>query len=320
MRKFSVIIPVFNRPDEIDELLGSLVNQTYKEFEVLVIDDGSDQRSESITGSYKDKLNLRYFYKENSGQGFTRNFGYERAEGDYFVVFDSDCIIPPRYLEVVNYSLDVDYLDAYGGPDRDHQDFTMVQKAINYAMTSIYTTGGTRGSKKHIGHYHPRSFNMGISKEVFEKTNGYILPKMGEDIEFSIRIIKNGFKTGLIKDAFVYHKRRANFIQFFKQLHFFGRARINVSRYYPKELRLFHAFPALFLLGLIAMPILFFLSYFLFELGAVVLSFYFSIILIDATVRNRSLFIGALSVLASFIQFTAYGVGFIKEGTKKLFE
>jgi len=320
MRKFSVIIPVFNRPAEIDELLDSLVNQTYKEFEVLVIDDGSDQRSESITVSYKDKLKLRYFYKENSGQGFTRNFGYQRAEGDYFVVFDSDCLIPPRYLEAVTNRLDVDYLDAYGGPDREHQDFTMVQKAINYAMTSIITTGGTRGNKKHMGHYHPRSFNMGISKEVFEKTKGYILPKMGEDIEFSIRIIKNGFKTGLIEDAFVYHKRRASFIQFFKQLHFFGRARINVSRYYPKELRLFHAFPAFFLLGLIALPILFFLNYFLFELGAVVFSFYFSIILIDATIRNRSLFIGALSVLASFIQLSAYGIGFIKEGTKKLFE
>ncbi len=320
MRKFSVIIPVFNRPAEIDELLHSLVNQIYKEFEVLVIDDGSDQRAETVAGSYKDKLNLRYFHKENSGQGFTRNFGYERAEGDYFIVFDSDCIIPTHYLEAVNNRLDTDYLDAFGGPDRDHPDFTMVQKAINYSMTSILTTGGTRGSKKHLGHYHPRSFNMGISREVFEKTNGYILPKLGEDIEFSIRIIENGFKTGLIEDAFVYHKRRVNFIQFFKQLHFFGRARINVSRYYPKELKLFHAFPTFFLLGLISLPVLFFLSYPMFELGAVVLSFYFSIILVDATVRNRSLFIGALSVLASVVQLSAYGIGFIREGLKKIFE
>ena len=318
MRKYSIVVPVYNRPDEIDELLSTLTAQTFSNFEVLVVEDGSTKKCDHVVEKYRDRLDIHYFFKENSGQGFSRNYGYERAQGDYFVVFDSDCLIPQDYLEKVDTQLNKEYLDAYGGPDRAHPDFTAVQKAISYSMTSVFTTGGIRGSKKHLGPFHPRSFNMGISREVYEKTKGYILPRMGEDIEFSIRIIESGFKTGLIEEAFVYHKRRTNFIQFFKQLHFFGRARINVSRFFPRELRLVHTFPALFFSALMVYLTTPFWSLLLFMIGSALLLLFIALILLDGTFKNRSLWVGALSVLAAFTQLIAYGVGFLTEGWRKL--
>src|SRR6195952_1388075 len=248
---FSIIIPLYNRPQEIKELLETLTRQTYKNFEVLVIEDGSTKDAAVIVDSFKDKLNVRYFVKPNAGQGFARNFGFERAAGDYFVIFDSDCLIPADYLEIVNNSLQINWLDAYGGPDDAHPSFTPTQKAISYSMTSPFTTGGIRGNKKGIGQFHPRSFNMGISRQVWEKAGGFIITRLGEDIEYSIRIHSMGFKIGLICDAKVYHKRRTNFLQFYKQLHFFGRARINVYKFFPQQLKAVHFFPAVFTLGLI---------------------------------------------------------------------
>ena len=318
MRKYSVVVPVYNRPDEIDELLSSLTAQTFTNFEVLVIEDGSTKKCDQVVEKYRDQLEIRYFFKENSGQGFSRNYGYKRAKGDYFVVFDSDCLIPKDYLEKVERHLNQQYLDAYGGPDRAHPNFTPVQKAISYSMTSVFTTGGIRGSKKHLGPFHPRSFNMGISREVFAKTQGYILPKMGEDIEFSIRIIENGFKTGLIEEAFVYHKRRTNFIRFFRQLHFFGRARINVSRFFPGELRLIHTFPPLFLIALVVFLTTPFWSVLLLKVGSSLLLLFIVLIFLDATFKNRSLWVGVLSILAAFTQLIAYGVGFLTEGWRKI--
>ncbi len=248
---FSIIIPLYNRPQEIDELLHTLTKQNYLQFEVLIIEDGSKIDAKAIVDSYTDRLDISYYFKENAGQGFARNFGFERAKGDYFIVFDSDCLIPPNYLETVkNYLLD-EQLDAYGGPDGSHPSFTPVQKAISYSMTSPFTTGGIRGNKKHIGTFHPRSFNMGISREVWEKTGGFILTRLGEDIEFSIRIHSLGYKIGLIPDAVVYHTRRTDFFQFYKQLHFFGRARINIYKHFPSELKLVHFFPAFFTLFLL---------------------------------------------------------------------
>lgn len=312
--KYSIIIPVFNRPEEIDELLESLTQQTVKDFEVLIIEDGSTISCEAQVEGYKNRLNVNYYYKENSGQGFSRNYGFERAKGEWLIVFDSDCIIPPNYFESVNEFLESTELDAYGGSDKASEEFSLIQKAISYSMTSFFTTGGIRGGKKHVGKFHPRSFNMGIKKEVFEKTGGYILPKKGEDIEFSIRIIENGFKTGLIPDAFVYHKRRTNFHQFFKQLHFFGTARINVFRYYKSELKLVHFFPSVFLFGLlVSIGLLFIIP----ALGKIVLSvyaLYFLVILFDAIARTKSLIVAVLAVLAAFVQLSAYGLGLIKEG------
>lgn len=318
MRFYSVIVPVYNRPDEIDELLESLTKQTYSNFEVLVIEDGSTLKCDHIVEKYQDQLKLTYYFKPNSGQGFSRNFGFEKANGDYYVVFDSDCIIPSDYFETVNNHLDEYQLDAWGGPDKAHESFTPIQKAISYSMTSIFTTGGIRGGKKRMGAFHPRSFNMGISKEVFEQTKGYKITRMGEDIEFSIRIINLGFETGLIEDAFVYHKRRTSLSQFYKQLHFFGRARINVSRFFNTEIKLVHLFPALFTLGFIGLWFTPIVSIELFYFGLGLLGFYYLLIFIDALVKTKQLGVAVLSIATSFTQLFAYGVGFLTEGWRKL--
>lgn len=314
---FSIIIPVYNRPQEVNELLESLCKQSYTNFETLIIEDGSDKSCKNIVDKYKDRLNIRYYYKENSGQGFSRNYGFERAEGDYFVVFDSDCIIPPHYIKTVNRYLQKHPVDAYGGPDRAHPDFTPIQKAISYAMTSPLSTGGTRGNEKHLGTFHPRSFNMGISREVYEQTGGYRITRMGEDIEFSIRIIESGFSTALIENAFVYHKRRTNMIQFFKQLHFFGRARINISRFYPDEIKFIHFLPAFFTLGIIFFISLPFWNLSLFKLLSIPLIVFIALILFHASYKNKSLAIGMLSVVAVFTQLIAYGLGFLQEAWTK---
>lgn len=311
---FSIIIPLYNRPQEIDELLETLTRQTYTQFEVLVIEDGSKDDARSVVKSYADKLDIHYFYKENEGQGLTRNYGFARAKGDYFVVFDSDCLIPANYLETVkNYLFDYG-LDAYGGPDAAHVSFTSVQKAISYSMTSPFTTGGIRGNKKRLGgQFHPRSFNMGISREVWEKTGGFILTRLGEDIEFSIRIHRAGFKIGLIENAVVFHKRRTSFKQFYKQLHFFGRARINIYRFFPSELKLVHFFPAAFTLFLFATVTVNLFSLKLAWITNTLLGIYIMLIFFHALIINKSAKVAFLSVIAAFVQLTAYGLGFMQD-------
>ncbi|ABG59058.1 glycosyltransferase [Cytophaga hutchinsonii] len=319
MRFYSIIIPVYNRPEEIKELLESLTLQTYRNFEVVIVEDGSAQSAELIVKSFQDRLTIQYFYKENTGQGLSRNYAYARAKGDYFIVFDSDCLIPPQYLQAVENRLNTNYLDAFGGPDRADVSFTPVQKAISYSMTSLFTTGGIRGNKKGVGVFHPRSFNMGISREVWERTQGYIITRMGEDIEFSIRIMSYGFTVGLIEEAYVFHKRRTNFKQFFKQVHFFGRARINIFRFVPSELKLTHFFPMCFvlfssisvLLGILNVPIGALLCFLLYC--------YTGAIFIDASLKNSSIKIGLLSVAAAYTQLWGYGIGFMKEGITELF-
>jgi glycosyltransferase involved in cell wall biosynthesis len=318
MRKYSVIIPVYNRPDEIKELLESLLRQTYKNFEVLVIEDGSQNKCESIVHSFKDKLDIQYFYKENSGQGFSRNFGFEKAKGDYFVIFDSDCLIPQLYFQVVEDRLNTDYLDAYGGPDAAHPSFTPVQKAISYAMTSVFSTGGIRGNKNRVGVFHPRSFNMGISRQVYEKVGGFTITRMGEDIIYSIMVLAKGFKSGLISEAFVFHKRRTDFTQFFKQLHFFGRARINIYRFFPAELKLVHFFPACFTVFLVFSFLINLFSGGILSISSGLLTVYVLLIFIDSLIKNRDLMVALLSVVAVFTQLLGYGVGFITEGTREL--
>lgn len=315
---FSVIIPLYNRPQEIDELLATLTKQTYTQFEVLVIEDGSVNDARDIVGKYANQLDLRYFVKPNEGQGFARNYGFERAKGDYFVIFDSDCLIPEDYLEIVAAYLYEHDLDTYGGPDAAHESFTAVQKAISYAMTSPFTTGGIRGNKKHIGQFHPRSFNMGLSREVWEKVGGFILTRLGEDIEYSIRIHENGFKIGLIPAAKVYHKRRTSFAQFYKQLHFFGRARINIYKHFPSELKPVHFFPALFTLGLgftILMNVLYPPIAFICNIFILL---YFGMIFFHSWSVNKSIKVAYLSVIAAFIQLTAYGLGFIQDLVKRV--
>lgn len=315
---FSIIIPLYNRPQEIDELLSTLTLQTYTQFEVLVIEDGSVKDAKAVVEKYINKLDIKYFFKLNEGQGFARNYGFERAKGDFFVIFDSDCLIPEDYLETVRNYLFEHKLDAYGGPDAAHKSFTPVQKAISYAMTSPFTTGGIRGNKQHIGQFHPRSFNMGVSREVWEKVGGFILTRLGEDIEYSIRIHQNGFKIGLIPGAKVYHKRRTSFTQFYRQLHFFGRARINIYKHFPGELKLVHFFPAVFTLGVMFTILLNIFYRPLAYLCNFILLLYLVLIFFHSWQINKSLKVAFLSIIAAFIQLTAYGLGFMQDFFKRI--
>ena len=310
---YSIIIPVYNRPEEVRELLISLTVQTYRQFEILVIEDGSEITCKDAVEGFSNIISLRYFFKENSGQGFSRNYGFEHAKGDYFIVFDSDCIVPPHYLESVNQYLTDNPVDCWGGPDRAHPSFSPLQKAINFSMTSVLTTGGIRGGKKRIGKFYPRSFNMGISREVYNKTGGYKITRMGEDLEFSIRIIRDGFKTVLIDDAYVYHKRRTDLSQFFRQLHFFGRARVNISRFYPDEIKAVHLFPSLFLAVFIISLILSFAGFVFFKALISLFVIYTILLFFAALYREKSLTVAILSIATSFTQLSAYGIGFISE-------
>jgi len=315
---FSIIIPLYNRPQEIKELLESLTLQTYRNFEVLVLEDGSVNDAADIVKTFEDKLNVRYFEKKNEGQGFTRNYGFERARGDYFIIFDSDCLIPADYLQIVDDYLKTNWLDAYGGPDDAHPSFTPVQKAISYAMTSPFTTGGIRGNKKAIGQFHPRSFNMGVSRKVWETAGGFIITRSGEDIEYSIRIHAAGFKIGLIPDAKVYHKRRTSFMQFYKQLHFFGRARINVYKFFPSELKAVHFFPAAFTLGIFFSLIANILTWPIAMLCNFAYALFVLLIFFHSWWRNKSVKVAFLSVIAAFTQLIAYGFGFMQDFWKRV--
>ncbi|MCF2517377.1 glycosyltransferase family 2 protein [Dyadobacter sp. CY351] len=321
MRQYSIIIPVYNRPDELQELLECLVHQTIKHFEVIIVEDGSKIMADAVVKSFEDKLNIKYFFKENGGQGFARNHGFERASGDYFILLDSDALVEPDYLAVVEQKLNTDYVDLYGGPDTDHPSFTPIQKAISYSMTSVFTTGGIRGRKNNMGGtFHPRSFNMGLSRQVWEKTGGFLTSRMGEDILFSIAALRLGFRSALIPDAFIYHKRRTQFIPFFRQLKFFGRARINIARFYPDELKLVHTFPLLFTLAVCSIPLWFLIFKPFFYLGLIGLATYIALLFIDAFRKTGSAEVAFLGIGAAFVQLFGYGIGFLEEGWKRLFE
>lgn len=310
---FSIIIPLYNRPEEIDQLLHTLTQQIYSDFEVIVVEDGSTDDAKVIVESYQNQLDVHYYFKKNEGQGFARNDGFDRAKGDYYIVFDSDCLIPRDYLKTVNEYLVKHLLDVYGGPDAAHESFTPIQKAISYSMTSVLTTGGIRGSEKHIGTFHPRSFNMGLSRRVWEKTGGFILTRLGEDIEFSIRAHTLGFKIGLIPNAVVYHKRRTNWKQFYKQLHFFGRARINIYKYFPSELRWVHFLPSLFVVFVLMTLILNGIHCFFAEFCNFLLAVYVLALFFHSWSKNRSAKVAFLSVFAAFVQLMAYGMGFMQD-------
>lgn len=320
MPKFSIITPVYNRPSEVYELLESLTKQNFKDFEVIIVEDGSTEKCQEICSKFENLLDIRYYFKENSGQGFSRNFGFEKAKGEYFIQLDSDVLVPEQYFEEINKSLENDAFDAFGGPDAAHSSFSPIQKAINYAMTSVFTTGGIRGKKTNMGgQFTPRSFNFGLSRKVWETVGGYKITRMGEDIEFSKRIINAGFNVGLIPEAYIYHKRRTSLSQFFKQLHFFGRARINIARYYPEQLKLVHFFPAAFTLFLISIVVSFFIYPLWGMLSLILLILYGLVITLDALrVHKFNIKIATLSLIACLIQLIGYGIGFMSELPKGL--
>lgn len=311
--QYSIIIPVYNRPDEVDELLDSLTRQTLKDFEVLVIEDGSTLTCRPITEKYKEKLNIRYFFKENSGPGQTRNYGAERSRGTYLIILDSDCILPPDYLTAVTEELKREPADAFGGPDRAHPSFTDIQKAINYSMTSFFTTGGIRGGRKKMDKFYPRSFNMGVRREVYQALGGFSRMRFGEDIDFSIRIFKGGYRCRLFPDAWVYHKRRTDLKKFFKQVHNSGIARINLYKKYPESLKLVHLLPGLFTLGTAVLL----LGAFLCPWALLPLALYALLVCMDSTWQNQSLRIGLESVAAAYIQLLGYGTGFWRAWWKR---
>lgn len=311
--KYSVIIPVYNRPEEVNELLHSLTLQQYRNFEVIVVEDGSTNPCRDIVDSFRDKLRIEYVFKQNSGPGPSRNIGYAMAKGDYLVVFDSDCIIPPEYFKIVDDQLTTRAFDAWGGPDRAHENFTPLQRAMAYTMSSVLTTGGIRGKKKGVGKFQPRSFNMGISRAVYEKTQGFTFSRLAEDIELSIRMRKLGFNVVLLAEAFVYHKRRTTLKQFYRQVSSFGKGRVQVGKAHPGEVKLTHWFPALFLLGMFS-PLL--VLPFSLPLAIVALAgyvFYFVTIFADAYRVNRSVHVAVLSIPAAFVQLTGYGSGFLRQ-------
>lgn len=307
---FSFIVPVYNRPNEIDELLESLSLQDYdKSFEVVVVEDGSSESSEDIVEKYKDKLSITYLKKKNSGPGDSRNYGMKRARGNYFIVLDSDCIIPSQYLSVVEKSLANEYVDCYGGPDAAHSSFTNVQKAINYAMTSVFTTGGIRGKKKTVGKFQPRSFNMGISKEAFDKTLGYGNIHPGEDPDLTFRIWEAGFETKLIEDAYVYHKRRIDWNKFYTQVNKFGMVRPILNHWHPDSAKITYWFPTLFCFGFIVAIALLILGILW---PICIYALYFGLLFVHSLMANKNVKVAALSLVAAVIQFVGYGVGFIK--------
>lgn len=309
--KYSVIVPVYNRPIEITELLESLLLQTVRDFEVIVVEDGSTIKCEEIVRRFSDKLSITYLYKPNSGPGPSRNEGFQQANGKYFVAFDSDCILPPTYFEAVERGLAEQKLDAWGGPDRAHENFTLIQRAMGYTMSSVLTTGGIRGGKKRVGWFQPRSFNMGISREVFEKTGGFHFDRFAEDIEFSIRMRNSGFRVGLIPDAFVYHKRRTTFGQFFRQVFNFGKGRILVGRKYPEEVKLTHWVPSLFLMATAIMVLLPLVSVTLFSMAASCFIAYITALFFHSWFVNRDVRVALLSIPSALLQFYGYGLGFL---------
>ena len=327
--KYSIIVPVFNRPDEVDELLESLSNQTHKDFEVIIVEDGSVKTCKDVCDKYADILVLYYYAKENSGPGQSRNYGAERANGDYLLILDSDVVLPEGYLQAVEDALRQNPVEAFGGPDAAHPSFTPVQKAISYSMTSFFTTGGIRGGKAKLDKFYPRSFNMGIRRDVYLQLGGFSKMRFGEDIDFSYRIVEAGYRPQLFPEAWVWHKRRTDFRKFFRQVYNSGIARINLEKRHPGTMKLVHLLPTVFTIGVIALILISAVGralmhyvdrdqfYWMCFAPWIPIILYSLLICIDSTIKNRSLRVGILSVPAAFVQLMGYGLGFIESWWKR---
>lgn len=316
--KYSVVIPVYNRPDEMEELLSSLAQQTFSDFEVIVVEDGSSIQSQSVVEKYNDRLTIEYLVKTNTGPGPSRNAGFQKARGDYFVVFDSDCILPTTYFEAVEGFIRSTNVDAWGGPDRGHENFTFLQRAMAHTMSSFFTTGGIRGGAKMVGNYQPRSFNMGISRSAFQLTGGFKFDRFAEDIELSIRMRQMGLTIAFIPDAYVFHKRRSTLIQFYHQVFNFGKGRARIGAFHPGEVKWVHWFPTFFLLGLFSFALLLFVNVQVAIAMGVAYSTYVCLVMFDGLRKTKSSMVALLSFPALFIQLAGYGIGFFVERLKLL--
>ncbi len=312
--RYSFIIPVYNRPDEVGELLESLAGQSVRDFEVIVVEDGSSVLCEEVVAGYALQMDVKYVVQPNGGPSSARNHGAERAAGEYLLILDSDCVLPRGYLRAVDEELATEPCDAFGGPDRAHESFSSVQKAINYSMTSFLTTGGIRGGKRKLDKFYPRSFNMGVSRELYSRLGGFSNMRFGEDVEFSIRIFKSGARCRLFPGAWVWHKRRTDFRKFFRQVHNSGIARVNLYKRHPESLKGVHLLPALFTVGTALLLLLAvcgapFCPYALLALLPILL--YALLVLVHSLLLNGCLWVAFLSVVASFVQLIGYGTGFI---------
>lgn len=306
---FSIIVPVYNRPDEVADLLASLDAQTDWGFEIILVEDGSTVPCRPQAEAYKSRMRLKYYYKENEGRSIARNYGIVRADGDFLVFVDSDCVLPPDYIASLRAALKAHpETDCFGGPDAAHDSFTDTQKAINYAMTSFLTTGGIRGGKVSMEKFTPRTFNTGFSRKVFERVGGF-REMFSEDIDMSTRIRRAGFNIALFPEVYVYHKRRGNLRKFWRQVHVFGMSRITLKLLYPGSLKAVHCLPAMFVLGSAAMIIgaVFWHWWCILPLVAYLLAVW-----ICAIAATRSLRVGTLGLMASVVQLTGYGTGFLR--------
>ena len=311
--KYSIIVPVFNRPDEVGELLESLCNQELKDFEVIIVEDGSKIPCKDVCDKYADILDLHYYYKDNSGPGQSRNYGAERANGQWLIVLDSDVVLPADYLANADRELADRPCDAWGGADAAHPSFTPVQKAISYSMTSFFTTGGIRGGKAKLDKFYPRSYNMGVNRNVYQQLGGFSKMRFGEDIDFSYRIVEAGYKTQLLPTAWVWHKRRTDFRKFFRQVYNSGIARINLEKRHPGTLKLVHLLPTVFTIGVFVLLLLSLWC----PCALLPIMLYCIIVFIDSSIRNRNLWVGLLSIPAAFTQLMGYGLGFIESWWKR---
>lgn len=312
--KYSVIIPVYNRLDEVEDLLASLSRQTFKDFEVVIVEDGSTAPCKDAVDRYADKVTVKYFMKPNEGRSIARNYGLERAAGDYFIFFDSDCVIPEQYFEKLDKALEKHPVDCFGGPDAAHESFSDTQKAINYSMTSFLTTGGIRGGKVSLEKFTPRTFNMGFSRKVYDNVGGF-REMFSEDIDMSTRIKNAGYSIALIREAYVYHKRRIDFKKFFRQVHVFGMSRITLKLLYPGSMKLVHWLPAIAVIGgvtLIALALTVSPWFWL------PLALYLIAVWVTALLSTRSAKIATLAIPAAIIQLGGYGTGFIKAYVSKI--
>ena len=327
--KYSIIVPVYNRPDEVDELLQSLCEQTVKDFEVIIVEDGSINPCKDVCSKYAGILSLHYYAKENSGPGQSRNYGAERANGKYVIILDSDVVLPSGYLQAIEEELAQQPCEAFGGPDAAHPDFTPVQKAISYSMTSFFTTGGIRGGKAKLDKFYPRSYNMGIRHDVYLELGGFSKMRFGEDIDFSYRIVEAGYKPRLFPDAWVWHKRRTDFRKFFRQVYNSGIARINLEKRHPGTMKLVHLLPTVFTVGVIALILISAVGralmhyvdhdqfYWMCFAPWIPILLYSLLICFDSSIKNKSLKVGILSIPAAFVQLMGYGLGFIESWWKR---
>jgi glycosyltransferase involved in cell wall biosynthesis len=326
--KYSIIVPVYNRPNEVDELLQSLCQQTVKDFEVLIIEDGSIKTCKDVCDKYANILVLHYHAKENSGPGQSRNYGAERAKGEYVIILDSDVVLPNTYIEAIDKSLTSEII-AFGGPDAAHPSFTPIQKAISYSMTSFFTTGGIRGGKAKLDKFYPRSFNMGIRRDVYLQLGGFTKMRFGEDIDFSYRIVEAGYRPQLFPEAWVWHKRRTDFHKFFRQVYNSGIARINLEKRHPGTMKFVHLLPTVFTVGVIGLILISAVGralmhyidrdqfYWMCFAPWIPIILYSLLIFFDSSIKNRSLKVGFLSIPAAFVQLMGYGLGFIESWWKR---